>query len=93
MKHGTNVAGPFCCDHVRAAVAHSQLFIPFGNYRVDVLGDGTLIVGHLLCAECASKFDLSVDEIYSGQVWENEQKFPDICPVCAQCYKQWSAQR
>jgi len=89
-KHGTNVAGPFCCDHVRKAVTDSTP-LPFGNYRADILGDGTMIVGHKLCADCASKFGLSVDEVVMEDV-DNEERFPHVCPTCAQCFKEWSGQ-
>jgi hypothetical protein len=91
-KHGTHVAGPSCCDHVRTAVYRSLPLIPFGNYRFDVLGDGTLIAGDLLCADCASKCGLSVDEIASAEVWTDDERFPSVCPVCAQCFKEWMAQ-
>lgn len=88
-KHGTHVAGPFCCDHVRKAVSYSMPLIPFGIYRGDVLGDGTMIVGHWLCTECASKFDLLLDEVVTEEVWGNDERFPYVCPVCAQCFKEW----
>jgi hypothetical protein len=91
-KHGTHVAGPSCCDHVRKAVAYAMAMIPYGIYRVDVLDDGTLIAGYMLCPECASQFGLAVDEVVSGEVWINEDRFPYVCPVCAQCFKEWSAQ-
>jgi hypothetical protein len=91
-KHGLNVAGPFCCDHVRKAVTFSMPFIPFGVYRADILGDGTLIARHMLCSECASKYGLSVDVVVTEEVWDNDERFPYVCPVCAPCFKEWSAQ-
>jgi hypothetical protein len=66
--------------------------IPFGNYRADVLGDGTMVVPHMLCTECASKFGLSVDELISDEVWISDDRFPYVCPTCAQCFAEWSAQ-
>lgn len=91
-KHGTHVAGPLCCDHVREAAAHAAPLIPFGIYRVDMLDDGNMVVGHMLCTQCASRFGLTVDEIVSGEVWENPLRFPYVCPVCAECFKEWSAE-
>lgn len=91
-RHGTNVAGPFCCDHVRKAAAYAMPMIPFGIYRVDVLDDGDMIVGNMLCHECASRFGLSIDAVVSGEVWGDDDRFPYVCPACAQCFKEWSAQ-
>jgi hypothetical protein len=90
-KHGTNVAGPFCCDHVRKAV-YAMATIPYAIYRVDVLDDGDMIVGNMVCEECASKFGLSVDVVVSGEVWGENDRYPYVCPECAQCFKDWSAQ-
>ena len=91
-KHGTHVAGPFCCDHVRLAVDYAKPLIPFGIYRADLLDDGTMVVRHTLCSECASKFGLSADEVISGEVCADKDRFPYVCPTCAQCFKEWSAQ-
>jgi hypothetical protein len=91
-RHGTHVAGPFCCDHVREAVDYQKPIIPFGIYRADVLDDGTMIVGHWLCLECASKYGLSTEVIVSGEVCFDEGRFPYVCPTCAQCFKEWSVQ-
>jgi len=92
-KHGLHVAGPSCCDHVRKAVAYSTAFIPFGVYRFDVLGDGTLVQPYMLCTECASKYGLSVDEPISVEIWESDDRFPYVCPTCAQCFAEWSKQK
>lgn len=67
--------------------------IHFASYRGDVLGDGTMIVGHLLCADCASRFGLSVAAVVTQEVWSDDDRFPYVCPVCAQCFEEWSAQR
>ena len=92
QKHGTHVAGPFCCDHVRNAV-YATSPIPFGIYRGDLLGDGTMIVPHYLCAECASTFGLSVDEVVPEQILSDAERFPYVCPVCAQCFAEWTKSR
>lgn len=73
-KHGTHVAGPLCCDHVRKAVAYSMAAIPFGIYRCDLLGDGTLMQPNMLCTDCASKFGLSVDETISQELWLDDER-------------------
>jgi hypothetical protein len=90
-EHGTNVAGPLCCDHIREAVNHSRPFIPYGIYRLDILGDGKDILSHLLCTDCASRFGLSADELISYEVWESDERFPYVCPTCAQCFAEWRA--
>jgi hypothetical protein len=65
--------------------------IPFGIYRCDILDDGTLVQPYMLCTECASKFGLSVDETISSEVMLDDERFPYVCPTCAQCFAKWSA--
>jgi hypothetical protein len=77
---------------VREAVAYARPIIPFANYRGDFLGDGEMIVGHMLCSGCASRFGLSIDEVVTAEVLESKDRFPYVCPVCAQCFEAWSAQ-
>jgi hypothetical protein len=90
MKHGTH-PGPLCCDHIREAVHRSTAVIPFGIYRVDISGDGTALLEHKLCTECASRFGLSVDELISEEVWGSVERFPYVCPTCAECFAEWTA--
>jgi hypothetical protein len=38
-----------------------------------------------VCAACAEQFSLRRDEIVSAAVFEDESRFPYVCPTCVQC--------
>src|SRR5688500_187631 len=47
-RHGTH-PGRLCCDHVREAVSNSTQNISFDKYQVDLMEDGSMALGHILC--------------------------------------------
>ena len=87
-RHGTHPS-VLCCDHVRLAVEGRSLPIAFGTYQADMSGDGTLLVDNLLCAACASRFNLPKSKPIAAEIWEREDKFPYTCPTCAECLSEW----
>lgn len=88
-KHGTH-PGPLCCDHLRMAAEQVGADITFDVYRYDVLGDGVEFLAHLLCEECASKFNLRPSQLIPDDVWADEDRFPYVCPTCFYCLVEWS---
>ena len=89
-RHGAH-PGILCCDHVREAVSKSQPIFSIDRYRVALSEDHLL--EHLICVECAMRFSLSPQDPISEDVWEDEKRFPNVCPVCVACYSQWSESR
>jgi hypothetical protein len=87
-RHGTH-PGLLSCDHVSQAVANSAVLPSVDNYRFDLTGDGTTVLDHMICGECAARFGLSPSELISESVWEDERRFPYVCPVCAACFLEW----
>jgi hypothetical protein len=87
-RHGTH-PGVLCCDHVRSASETRAPLISFDSYRVDVTGDETELLDHLLCSACATRFHLSPSIQIPPAVWESEDKFPYVCPTCEQCLSEW----
>ena len=83
-RHGTHV-GILSCDHVRKR-CEDQLAPPvFGSYRIDLMGDGRGDLDANVCAACAEQSGLRQDEIVGGKVFEDESRFPFVCPTCVQC--------
>jgi hypothetical protein len=91
-RHGTH-PGRLCCDHVREAVSNSTQRISFDKYQVDLIGDGSMPLEHLLCVDCARAFGLSDSDVISAEVWEDASRFPYVCPVCTTCIREWSDAR
>jgi len=87
-KHGTH-PGVLCCDHVRFASRAGSPLISFGSFNMDMTGDGTVLVGNLLCSECATRFHLSKSNSIPPEVWKSSDKFPYVCPACEQCLSEW----
>jgi len=50
-KHGDS-SGLLCCDHVCEAVYGSMPVLSFDVLRVNVLGDGSKMLEHMVCARC-----------------------------------------
>ena len=78
-----------CCDHVSAAAGARSPLISFDTYQIDIGGDGATLVRSLLCVECTKQFNLSKSKPIAPEIWEREDKFPYICPACAQCLTEW----
>ena len=88
-KHGTH-PGVLGCDHVRLAAQVSGEAVSFDVYGCDVLGDGTAILKHLVCAACADQFGLSPSELIAEETCSDEERFPYVCPTCVHCLAQWT---
>jgi hypothetical protein len=58
-----------------------------------LLGDGTMMMEHMLCTDCASKFGRLVDEPVLEDVWSDKERYPYVRLACAQCFNEWSADR
>ena len=89
-RHGTH-PGTLCCDHVGQAVSNSTQNISFDEYQVDLMEDGSMALGHILCVDCARTFVLPVSQVICGEVWEDASRFPDVYPVCTTCIIEWSS--
>jgi hypothetical protein len=87
-RHGTH-PGLLSCDHVHEAVSNSIPLASLDIYRVDLLDDGTQLIDHMLCGKCAAQFGLAPSEPIPSASWEDDRKFPYVCPVCAACFLEW----
>jgi DNA-directed RNA polymerase subunit RPC12/RpoP len=68
---------------------NSGRVVPFGKYTVDLLGDGVELLVHYICTACAERFHLVSSSLTDGAIWEDEGKFPYVCPTCVQCLREW----
>jgi hypothetical protein len=89
-KHGPH-SGPMCCSHVLDAVYASAPRIEFGTHRFDVLGENSEILEHIICTGCAARYELSPHAPIRDEVWGDPGRFPDVCPVCECCFKEWTS--
>ena len=87
-RHGTH-PGVLCCEHIRAASEGQAPLISVVPYRVDMTGDGTEVLDHLLCRVCANRFRLSTSSPVPPEVWESKDRYPHVCPTCEQCLSEW----
>jgi hypothetical protein len=87
-KHGTH-PGILCCDHIREGCEGFGTVIPFSTYGVDLVGNGGELLDHLICADCAERFQLSTSSPIDGDVWEDKSRFPHVCPTCEHCLMEW----
>ncbi len=90
-RRGTH-PGLLSCDHVHEAVANTTLLRSLAVHRFDIAGNGSTVVEHMLCAECAVQFGLSPGELIPEAVWGDERKFPYVYPLCAACFLEWRNQ-
>jgi hypothetical protein len=87
-RHGPTV-GPLTCDHIRVAIANLTTVSSLDEYRLDVLGDGTHPLRHMLCQECAARLGLSPDELIPEAVGLDESRYPYLAPACGACFREW----
>ena len=83
-RHGAHV-GVLSCDHVREPCEGRLPPPAFGSYRIDLLDDDRFELEANVCAACAERFGLRQGETVSGTVFEDESRFPYVCPTCVQC--------
>jgi hypothetical protein len=88
-KHGAT-SGPLCCKHVLEAVYGKGPQVSFQRVEFDAAGDGRCVIGHLICGQCVIDYGLS-DQV-SEAVWDDESRFPWVCPVCAGCLSDYEKQ-
>lgn len=87
-KHGAQ-GGPHCCKHVWDAIeadTHLQVI----RFRVDVLGDGRMVLKYLGCKDCADICDVEEGVLLvldSGQ----HAVLDGWPPTCHVCVNEWLA--
>jgi len=89
-KHGAS-SGPLCCKHVIEAVHGKGPQVSFQCVQFDATGDGQCIIRHLICDQCATDYELH-DQVPEA-VWDDENRFPWVCPVCAGCLAEYEERR
>ena len=87
-KHGYH-SGPMCCEHTLDAIYGRGPRVKYENVKFDVSGDGKEILQHLICEDCIEKYSLNGNGYVEEKVWESEQLFPWVCPVCNECLKEY----
>jgi len=78
-----------CCKHALDAIYGRSPRVKYKNIKFDVLCDGTEILQHLICEECLNKYSLKDKEFIEEDIWENEELFPWVCPVCDECLHEY----
>jgi len=88
-----------CCEHVLDASheraprngaspdPHALTFV-----KIDLIEDGSVILGAILCRECAVRFGRVTGDTIAGGDFD-EDKAPWVCPVCPQCFERWTGRK
>jgi hypothetical protein len=89
-KHDAT-SGPLCSKHTLDAVGGKTPPISFKPVTFDATGDGLCVIKHLVCDQCAT--DYGLPDRVSDAVWDDENRFPWVCPVCAGCLAEYEERR
>ena len=81
--------GPLCCPHFCAAAHSGDADLEFGVVEFDVMGDGTEMLEHYICAHCIQTFHLENRKSVSEEIWASEDRFPNVGPVCGGCFEEF----
>jgi hypothetical protein len=87
-RHGSH-AGLLCCNHVYEAVIAGSHLESYENYRYDIDGTESNLLDHMICSACATRHQLSPNELIPDEVWSDEARFPKVFPICASCFVEW----
>ena len=97
--HGQQFGGPLCCEHVLAASygrapaggaspdPHALTFV-----KIDLIEDGSVMMGAVMCGECAVRFGRVTGDVIAGGDFD-EGKAPWVCPTCPPCFERWSGMK
>ena len=94
-RHGGQT-GPMVCEHI-GRDAHrmaGSMKVPADSVLrlyLDVLEDGAEQLEHFFCPECASRYGLTSMKRIPHEVWDSKDRFPDVAPVCRECFREWMA--
>jgi hypothetical protein len=80
-----------CCTHIQAAARGTTDLVPSSStqFEVDLIDDGTALLPHIVCAECAQSFALTEGARVSGAVAEQSGALPAVAPTCQVCVDSW----
>jgi hypothetical protein len=83
--------GMLACVHVEEAVwTKKRAPVNYQKVVQDVLGDGTALLGSLVCSQCIRAFGIDPAKVLPFD--ENDQEFevfPYVAPICARCLAEY----
>src|SRR3954462_924814 len=90
--HGVQI-GHLCCGHVAAEIkGQTRLSASSSvNAEIDMLDDGSELLGICICQPCAAQFNISPNARLPSATLDNG--IPYVAPTCGRCYAAWLESR